>query len=121
MNGQYQNYIEDLPTLEIYRYENIFKVYQTSQSNAYFYNIIKSISVPGDISSQIFQTITLPNNMPYTTLSYNLYGTTYLWWLICILNGIQNPFDINNAGKSVKVLKREYIKTVLNAIKQQLQ
>ena len=121
MDGQYQNYIEDLPTLEIYRYENIFKVYQTSQSNAYFYNIIKSISVPGDISSQIFQTITLPNNMPYTTLSYNLYGTTYLWWLICILNGIQNPFDINNAGTSVKVLKREYIKTVLNAIKQQLQ
>lgn len=120
-DGQYQNYIEDLPTLEIYRYENIFKVYQTSENKAYYYNIIKNISVPKDINSQIFQVITLPPNMPFTTLSYNLYGTTYLWWLICILNDIQNPFDVANAGKSIKVLKREYLKTVLNTIKQQLQ
>ncbi len=121
IDGQYQNYINDLPTLEIYRYENIFKVYQSSENKVYFYNIIKNIKVPEDISSQIFQVITLPSNMAYTTLSYNLYGTTYLWWLICILNNIQNPFDVNNAGKSIKVLKREYLKTVLNAIKQQLQ
>jgi hypothetical protein len=50
-----------------------------------------------------------------------LYGTTYLWWLICIINGIQNPFDPNIAGKQIKVLKRQYLKTVLDSIKQQLQ
>lgn len=120
-DGQYQNYITELPTLEIYRYENIFKVYQTPESKVMFYNIIKNIKVPQNVSNQVFEIITLPANMPLTTLSYNLYGTTYLWWLICILNEIQNPFDPNNAGKSIKVLKRQYIKTVLNSIKQQLQ
>ena len=121
MFGQYQNYIEDLPSLELYRYENIFKVYETLDKNAYYYNIVKNIKIPNDINNQVFNTITLPKNIAFTTLSYQIYGTTYLWWLICILNDIQNPFDTNNAGKVIKVLKKEYLKTVLNNIKQQLQ
>lgn len=121
MNGQYQNYIQDLPGLELYRYENIFKVYQTVDKNVYFYNIIKNIKVPNDINNEIFTLITLQENTPLPSLSYQLYGTTYLWWLICVLNNIQNPFDPNNSGKKLKVLKRQYLKTVLNSIKQQLQ
>ena len=121
MDGQYQNYIQDLPGLELYRYENIFKVYQTGDKNFYFYNIIKNINVPNDINNEIFTLITLQENTPLPTLSYQLYGTTYLWWLICVLNNIQNPFDPNNSGKKLKVLKRQYLKTVLNSIKQQLQ
>lgn len=121
MNGQYQNYINDLPNLEIYRYENIFKVYQIGGDNVYFYNIIKNIQVPDDINNQVFDIITLPAQTPLTTLSYSLYGTTYLWWLVCIINGIQNPFDPINAGKQIKVLKKQYLKPVLDAIKQQLQ
>jgi len=121
MDGQYQNYIQDLPGLELYRYENIFKVYQTGDKNFYFYNIIKNIKVPEDINNEIFTLITLQENTPLPTLSYQLYGTTYLWWLICVLNNIQNPFDPNNSGKKLKVLKRQYLKTVLNSIKQQLQ
>lgn len=121
MDGQYQNYIQDLPGLELYRYENIFKVYQTGDKNFYFYNIIKNINVPSDINNEIFTLITLQENTPLPTLSYQLYGTTYLWWLICVLNNIQNPFDPNNSGKKLKVLKRQYLKTVLNSIKQQLQ
>jgi hypothetical protein len=120
MDGQYQNYIDDLPGLELYRYENIFKVYQT-KDDYYFYNIIKNIQTPGDISSELFTIATLPENIPLTTLSYQLYGTTYLWWLICVLNDIRNPFDINTSGRKLKVLKREYLKPVLNTIKQQLQ
>ena len=121
MNGQYQNYIADLPNLEVYRYENIFKVYQMKDKNFYFYNIIKNVKVPQDISNQLFDLVTLKNNTPLTTLSYQVYGTTYLWWLICLLNNIQNPFDINNSGKQLKILKQQYLKPVLNAIKQQLQ
>lgn len=121
MNGQYQNYIEDLPGLEIYRYENIFKVYTTEDKNFYFYNIIKNIQVPKDINSNIFYNTVLQENTPFPVLSYNIYGTTYLWWLICILNDVKNPFDVNNSGKTFKILKKEYVKPVLDQIKQQLQ
>jgi hypothetical protein len=121
MNGQYQNYINELPSLELYRYENIFKVYQTGDKNFYFYNIIKKLAIPDDINSDIFSTVTLKNNIPLTVLSYNLYGTTYLWWLICAVNKIQNPFDPNLSGRSIKVIKKQYIKTVLDSINTQLQ
>jgi hypothetical protein len=122
MDGNYQNYIDALPNLELYRYENIFKVYQTKDgNNDYFYNIIKNIQVPQDINYQIFDTIALPHNTALPVLSYQLYGTTYLWWLICVVNNIQNPFDNTIYGKDIKVIKKQYIKIVLDAIKQQLQ
>ena len=121
MDGQYQNYIQDLPGLELYRYENIFKVYQTGDKSVYFYNIIKNIKVPQDINNDVFTIITLQENTPLTSLSNQVYGTTYLWWLICIVNNIQNPFSTINSGKKIKVIKRQYLKTVLNSIKQQLQ
>ena len=35
MEGQYQQYINDLPSLEIYRYENIFKVFVTGDKKFY--------------------------------------------------------------------------------------
>ena len=121
MNGQYQNNITDLPGLESYRYENIFKVYQTGDKDFYFYNIIKNIKIPRDINSNVFDTIILPNNLPYTVLSYQIYGTTYLWWLLCIVNDIRNPFDNAIAGKKIKIIKRQYLKTILDGIAAQLQ
>ena len=39
--GTYQNYNQNLPNLQLYRYENIFKTYQTQDANKdFFYNII---------------------------------------------------------------------------------
>ena len=40
---QYQNQIQELPSLEDVRYENIFKVAKTDKF--FFYNIIKKISI----------------------------------------------------------------------------
>lgn len=121
MIPNYQNYIDDLPNLEIYRYENIFKVYTSSDNEYYIYNILKTVKVPLDLNNQFFDLVTLQSNTPWTTLSYQIYGTTYLWWLLCIFNNIQNPFDAQNNGKQLKVLKKQYVKGVLDIIKQQLQ
>jgi hypothetical protein len=121
MNGQYQNFIEELPSLQPYRYENIFKLYQTEEGKFYFYNILKTIQSPKDLNNTIFDVAILPPSVPLTTLSYNLYGTTYLWWLICLINDIKTPFDPSLSGKSLKIIKREYIKPILDNIQQQLQ
>ena len=36
-------------------------------------------------------------------LSYEAYGTVSYWWLICLANGIQNPFEELTAGKQIKI------------------
>ena len=121
MDGKFQNNIEDLPVLELYRYENIFKVFETGDKNFYFYNINKKISLPDDLNTTFFDYVTLDKKIPLTTLSYRLYGTTYLWWLILVINKIDNPVRDLPVGKKLKYIKNEYIKDVLDNIKNQLQ
>jgi len=130
MDGQYQNFVTDLPNLELYRYENLFKVYQTPNSttpsgtpapNFYYYNILKNINVPSNIANNVFDVIPIAVNTPFPILSYQIYGTSYLWWLICIVNQIKNPFGQALAGQKIKIIRKQYVKTILDSIKQQLQ
>jgi len=120
MDGQYQNKIDTLSDLELYRYENIFKVYTKGQNNNFYYNILKKIKIPNDINENIFDFVTYPEAMPLTTLSYRIYGTTYLWWLIMIVNNIKNPIKIES-GRKIRIVKKAFLKVLLNSIKQQLQ
>jgi len=121
MDGQYQNNIDELPNLEDYRYENIFKIYQKGDKDFYYYNILKKIEIPDDVSGDLISNVKLDRNIPLTTLSYNLYGTTYLWWLILIVNKTQNPVKNLPAGYDIKYVKKNYISVVMSSITNQLQ
>ena len=121
MDGQYQNNIDELPTLEDYRYENIFKIYQKGDKNFYYYNILQKIEIPDDMSGGLLSSVKLDRNIPLTTLSYNLYGTTHLWWLILIVNKIQNACKDLPVGYDIKYVKKNFIKTVMSSITNQLQ
>jgi hypothetical protein len=121
MDGNYQNNIDDLQELELYRYENIFKLYQTGEKDFYFYNIIKKITLPKDINNDYFFTYNIQKNTPFSVLSYQAYGTTQLWWLICVVNEIKYPQDPKLVGKTIKIIKKEFIKPILDSIKAQLQ
>lgn len=118
--GKYQQDVDRLGSLEKYRYENIFKVYEQGDKNFFYYNVLKTLKLPGELNEQLFDNVTYNGQMPITTLSYSLYGTTYLWWLIMIVNGIKNPRKIES-GRSLRVVKGKFLKPVLDSIKVQLQ
>ena len=50
------------------------------------------------------------NSKDYTwnILSYRVYGTTELYWLIMLVNDITDPYGIKD-GDEIRVLKPEYI------------
>jgi len=112
---QYQNQIQELPSLEDVRYENIFKVAKTDKF--FFYNIIKKISIPEDIQSDIYYEIRINSNKPWTTLSNEIYGTQDLWWLICLVNSIYNPINNPTLGEVYKIIKPDYVNPILVEIK----
>lgn len=120
MEETYQKNISDLPNLESYRYENIFKVSSTTDGY-YFYNLIKKITIPEDIDPQYYFTYSIQSNTPMTTLSYQVYGTIYLWWLICATNKLTDPMGSDLKGKTIKIIKREYVKQIVDSITSQLQ
>ena len=119
MAGQFQNNIQDLPSLNDLRYENIFKVYQ--QDQYYFYNISKTISFDGIFDEDIFKDKVITYFQPWPIISYEIYNTTYLWWLLLLTNNIKNPVRPLPAGTAIRYIKPEYVRPVVDEIKRQVQ
>lgn len=124
--GFYRNDINDiaLDTVSDESYENIFRLYQTEDSenqiNFYYYNLLNSVYLPGNISPAYYYTITLKRATPWTVISYNEYKTINLWWLILLVNDIKNPVLFPEAGTVLKIIKQPFVKLILNDIRQQL-
>lgn len=112
-----QNQIADLPKLESSRYENIFRVYKTQTNNKdfYYYNITNKIALPTQIDSSLLDAVQVDKKTAWTTLSYILYGTIYLWYVLYILNKTKNIFFVS-AGETITYIKPEFINTVINTI-----
>ena len=115
MEGKYQSSIENLPILGNNRYENIFKLYQT-EDKEYYYNLKTSITFPSDIDDLYIDTFTLDRNVPWTIISYNIYGSIFLWWCITELNKISNPVILPKTGTVIKYIKPQYIKEIITQI-----
>ena len=117
--GQRQQAILDLPELSNFRYENIFKLYKTSEGQ-YFYNILSTISFPENLDNNLFYSLSINEKTPWPIISYNVYGTIELWWLLAIINKIKNPLQLPSAG-TIKVLKAQYVRPVLAQLNQLIQ
>ena len=63
MDGEYQNDISQLPKLNMYRYEKIFKLYQTAD-NQYFYNLIQSVFLPEKLDKRALFYLTIKKQQP---------------------------------------------------------
>lgn len=119
--GDYQNNISELETISNERYENIFKVYNIPdpKKGYYFYNILNKINIPDNIDEGLMGYFDLNTKLPWTTFSYKIYETQYLWWLIFILNKPENIFYAE-PGMRYKYILPEYVSIVLNNISEQL-
>jgi hypothetical protein len=90
--GEFQNNIVDLPSIDLERYENIFKTFTVNKGKDryYYYNILTKISIPKQLNEELLGTIKLNTRLPWTTLSYQKYNTQFLWWLIYLINRKRN-------------------------------
>lgn len=120
--GEFQNNIVDLPSIDIERYENIFKTFtvdKTSNDRYYYYNILNKISIPKQLNEELLGTIELNTRLPWTTLSYRVYNTQFLWWLIYLINKPENIFYAD-AGIEYKYVLPGYLGLVLDNIQSQI-
>lgn len=117
MKAKKQNDIPALPKLSEVRYENIFRVYEDTTNNKkfYYYNINNKVTLPSQIDSSVLNTVVIDRKTSWTNLSYILYGSIYLWYLLFILNNTQNKFFVS-AGETIKYIRPEFLETILNKI-----
>ena len=117
VNGSKQNEVEELNSLSNDMYENISKVnlIDTKGTDVHFYNLLNKVVFPDDISDDYVDTIILQGDKPWTTLSYQLYGTINLWWTVYLLNKPDYIFKAL-AATEYKYIKPGAMKAVLQQI-----
>lgn len=113
--GKFQSQIKELPELSLYNYENIFLLYQTN-NNQYYYNLLQSIYIDGELDQNKIFYMSVKEQLPWSIISYNAYGTTLLWWVIALVNKIYNPVISPEAGTVLKIIRPEYIPDVIREI-----
>ncbi len=113
-----QNSVSDLPDLNDYSFENIFNMYK-DDGIFYAYNIIKTVKIPPDLHNDVFDYIQITGDIPWTTISFNEYGTIRLWWLLCVANKILNPVKLPEPGTVIKVIRPQYVRYILDEMKNQ--
>lgn len=76
-----------------------------------FLNIFRSYIINNDSLRDIsfFESYEVSNGEYWDNVSYNLYRTPYLWWVIALLNNISNPFEELSDGDILDVLRDDYV------------
>ena len=104
-------------------YENIFRMYETensNQQNFLYFNLLNSVYLPPELDPNIYYTVTINRIMPWTAISYNEYRSIDLWWLIMLANNITNPVDYPAPGTSLKIIRQDFLPSILDTITTQL-
>lgn len=114
-----QDDFPDLPIVSGYRYENFFNIY-TDNNGFKFYNLLCSINLFPSLNSNAEDDYIVKNNDTWPLISYKYYNTMDLWWLVCAYNQIENPLISPKFGNVIKLLKNNYVSTVISNLNQQL-
>ena len=56
------------------------------------------------------------HDLHWPIISYNIYGTTRLAWLLCKLNGVKDPIYPVDAGTPVMYVPKELVNKVIQYI-----
>ena len=75
--------------------------------------------IPENLDDNVYNNIEINRNTAWTTLSYKLYGTIDLWWLIFLINKPKDIF-LARSGETYKYIKIDYLEDILLNIEQQI-
>jgi hypothetical protein len=111
-----QRDIEELPKLKEELLENIFTVHQENDG-MYFYNLLQTIEFPKDLPEAYFDFYNIKYGDTWPLISFKVYETPNLWWLILLANDIVNPLLPLEPGTILKIpnnlISREVLKQII--------
>lgn len=96
---------------------NMFNAYMDENNNSIFY-MGRTLSF-GNVNKLNEKFVTRYNwkdEDNWYKVSYMFYSDHKLWWIICRINGITNPFEFPEAGSVIAIPSQGLIDTVLNKI-----
>lgn len=97
-------------------YSKLFNLYYTTEEIPFTLKN-RSIAFPEDEGNPLYGIKYIADNIPWTILSYNIYGTINYWWILCSLN--QSQIFYAEEGSEIRYVLPEYIEDVVATIKQE--
>lgn len=95
--------------------ENLFNIYP-DEDGTYFYNILKTVNFPKDLQPSIYSVYsTLPGDT-WPLIAWKHYKDVKLWWIVCMVNNINNPIELPTPGTLLKILDTNVVREVLSEI-----
>ena len=91
-----------------------FNLLQDSDRVTKYLNIFKSLKLntSEEFDLSFFETYETENDDWWDNISYNVYGTPHLWWVVALFNNIFNPYEELDEGQNLKILKPVFVFTL---------
>lgn len=107
--------VNDTSWLKITDLENIFNIYLDKRKN-YIYNLNSSIYF--NLNNIDLDLYTLNHDMHWTLISYKLYDTTRLAWVLMKLNNVQtkNIFKKIKSSESIKYIPKVELENLISIL-----
>lgn len=101
--------------LKITDLENMFSIYEKKDGKRMF-NLNETLYVVADLDALL--QYECKSEMHWPLISYQIYGTTRLAWLLCKLNDVKahDIFKTKLPGDKVFYLQQEYVDSLVNSI-----
>lgn len=102
-------------TLKITDLENMFDIFQDKRGNLVF-DVNKTLYI--NVDKDVLPEFICDHEMHWTLISYKLYSTTRLAWLLWKINDI-GPADIFTAkqpGDKIKYLPAQYVDNIVSQL-----
>lgn len=113
------NQIPDLPRIPNTRYENLFNVYTVKKDGKdfYFYNITNKVVLPTRVGGNFISKTTVNAKMTWATLSYKIYGTMNLWFLLYLLNNKDNKISFTvDPSDDILYIKPAFLNSIIQKL-----
>lgn len=101
--------------LKITDLDNVFNIVVDKRNN-FIYNLNSTLYLSIDKSNLLLHQ--LDHDAYWTTISYKIYGSTRLAWLLMKLNnvGVKETLNIKHAGDVVYYIKSEFMNRIITDI-----
>lgn len=99
--------------------ERIFDVYKEIGGKQFYYNILRKIDFPVNLSPELYEIYTVKPGDTWVNISFKALNNINLWWLIAAMNRIDNTFIPPEIGTQLKVPTPVAVRTIIDNIKRQ--
>lgn len=98
-------------------YLKLFNLLKDTDGTKYL-NIWRSFELNDEVTDEtvFYLSYEVADDDWWDNISYYYYETPFLWWVIALMNDVQNPFEELEVGTNIKILREEYLYQLIKEI-----